>query len=210
MYKLFRSPGCGSTAVEAVLELLDQPYEAITLDWDDKTAWEPLRQWNPLAQVPVLITPQGGVLTESAAILLWLTAQDSGRRLAPAAGSPAQAALFRWMSFLATNVYGLIAVGDFPERFLAGEPVSAAARDSLQAGTKARVQQVWQMMESQLEPAPYLLGGQMTALDVYAAMISRWRPGRAWLQEHCPKLMAAADRTEADPVVKAVWARNFG
>ena len=46
-------------------------------------------------------------------------------------------------------------------------------------------------------------------LDIYVAMISRWRPGRAWLAEHCPKAMASIEVTERDPVVASVWARNF-
>ena len=49
----------------------------------------------------------------------------------------------------------------------------------------------------------------MSVLDIYVAMISRWRPGRAWLQEHCPQTMAAVALTEAHPSIAATWARNF-
>ena len=62
---------------------------------------------------------------------------------------------------------------------------------------------------SSAEPAPYLLGATIGVLDVYVAMISRWRPGRAWIAEHCPKALAAIEATERQPVVASVWARNF-
>ena len=50
----------------------------------------------------------------------------------------------------------------------------------------------------------------MTVLDIYIAMVSRWRPGRAWFNENCPKLSRAVALTETHPVVAAVWENNFG
>ncbi len=50
----------------------------------------------------------------------------------------------------------------------------------------------------------------MTALDIYLAMMSRWVPGRQWLGENCPTLVGAIELTEQQPIVKAVWERNFG
>jgi GST-like protein len=60
-----------------------------------------------------------------------------------------------------------------------------------------------------LKPAPYLLGSEMTALDVYAAMLSRWEPGRAWVDEHCRQVASALALAEQDPIVARVWERNF-
>ena len=40
-------------------------------------------------------------------------------------------------------------------------------------------------------------------------MMSRWDPGRADFVDQCPALLPAVEATEADPVVAAVWARNF-
>ena len=49
----------------------------------------------------------------------------------------------------------------------------------------------------------------MTALDVYLAMVAKWSPGREWIREHCPKLIASIELTEQHPVVKSVWEKNF-
>ena len=67
----------------------------------------------------------------------------------------------------------------------------------------------WKMLEDSVRPAPFLLGDAMSALDVYAALVSRWRPGRKAIAEACPKLAAAFARTEQHPIVARVWGRNF-
>lgn len=210
MFKLFRSKACGSTVVEAMLELLDLPYETVTVDWDTPADWEAVKKVNPLGQVPTLVTPEGAVMTESAAIVFALLDRKPDSALLPPRGTKERDLFFRWTAFLATNVYGVIIVGDVPERFLPPEARADEIQAQVKAGTTARAQQCWQMMEAGVEPAPYLLGAQMTALDVYAAMVSRWRPGRAWIEAHCPKIAAAAKKTETHPVVARVWARNFG
>jgi|GEM_PF-3152460 len=46
--------GCGSTAVEALLEMAGMPYRRQVFEWDDRDAWDRLRGINPLAQVPTL------------------------------------------------------------------------------------------------------------------------------------------------------------
>ena len=206
MHKLFGSQGCGSAVVEAVLELLSVPYEMEMLEWGKASEWEALKRINPLGQVPTLVTQDGQVLTESAAIVLWLLAAHRGNALLPPHGSSALAALYHWMVFIPANIYAAITVGDFPGRWVEGE----AAQASLKEKSTARVQDCWRMMEAAVAPSPYLLGGAMTALDVYVAMVSRWRPGRAWFETNCPRMAGAVKLTEQHPVIEKVWARNFG
>jgi GST-like protein len=75
--------------------------------------------------------------------------------------------------------------------------------------TVERLRAYWTMLEQALKPAPYLVGSEMTALDVYAAMLSRCRPGRTWVDEHCSRVAAALALAERDPIVARVWARNL-
>jgi GST-like protein len=197
--------GCGSTVVEALLELAGVSYARSIFDWDDRAAWDRLRAINPLAQVPTLVLDDGTVLTESAGIALWIAERHPDAQLLP--DDPSERALvYRWMVSFATNVYGPVIVGDFPERWVDGE----AAHASLKAHAMQRLKDAWLAFEARIAPAPHLLGAGMTVLDVYVAMIARWRPGRAWLAEHCPKAIAAVETTERHPVVASVWARNFG
>ena len=196
--------GCGSTVVEALLELAGVPYERRNFAWDDRDGWDRLRRVNPLAQVPTLVLDDASVLTESAGIALWIAASRPAAGLLPDAPS-ARALAYRWMVSFATNVYGPIGVGDFPERWVDGDD----ARASLKAKARQRVCDAWRAFDASVAPSPYLLGDRLSVLDVYVAMLSRWRPGRAWLDERCPTTMAAVRLTEAHPVVAAVWARNF-
>ncbi len=196
--------GCGSAVVEALLELAGASYTRSLFEWDDREAWDRLRAINPLAQVPTLVLDDGTVLTESAGIALWIADRYPEARLLPKAAG-ARALAYRWIVSFATNIYGPIIVGDFPERWVDGE----AAHASLKAHALQRLKDAWLAFEERVEPSPYLLGASIGALDVYAAMISRWRPGRAWLAEHCPKAIAAVEAAERHPVVAPVWARNF-
>ena len=196
--------GCGSAAVEALLELAGARHTRSIFDWDDRAAWDRLRAINPLAQVPTLVLDDGTVLTESAGIALWIADRYPEAHLLP--DDPrARALAFRWIVSFATNVYGPIVVGDFPERWVDGD----AARTNLKEHALQRLKDAWLAFEDRVEPSPCLLGATISALDVYVAMISRWRPGRAWIAEHCPKAIAAIEVAERHPVVASAWARNF-
>ena len=58
--------------------------------------------------------------------------------------------------------------------------------------------------------APWFLGGQASALDLYVAVMTWWRPGRTWFGEHCPKLAAIAKAVDARPALRPVWKANVG
>ncbi|QNM96923.1 glutathione S-transferase family protein [Chitinimonas koreensis] len=206
MYRLYGSKGCGSAAIEAALVLAGQPYEAIeAAPWDGGPGVDALRALNPLAQIPTLVAPDGTVLTESVAILIWLDGQHPDAGLLPAEPA-ARAVALRWLVFLSANAYAAISVGDYPERWVDGEEAQA----SLRKQAKARLQDYWLMLEAALGDTPCLFGQRIGALDLLAATMVHWRPGRAWFQKHCPRLMAAVRHTEQDPRLAALWAAQFG
>lgn len=196
--------GCGSAVVEALLELAGVDYVRHHFAWEDRDGWDRLRRVNPLGQVPTLVLDDGTVMTESAGIALWIAGEHPRARLLPDAPA-ARALANRWMVSFATNVYAPIIIGDFPERWVDGDD----ARTDLKAKALQRLGDAWRAFEGAVSPAPYVLGDRMSVVDVYLAMLSRWRPGRAWLDQHCPATMAAVRLTEAHPVVARVWSRNF-
>ena len=204
--ELYGCRGCGSAVVEAVLERagLEFVYHEVKLS-QSGPATEALKTLNPLTQVPTLKLADGTVMTESAAIIVMLDESYPAARILPAAGDPRRSLALRWIVFIAGNMYPAISVVDFPERWVKSD----AARAELKDGAVERLKAYWTLLEQALRPAPYLLGSEMTALDVYAAMLSRWEPGRAWVDEHCRKVAAALALTEQDPIVARVWERNF-
>jgi GST-like protein len=64
-------------------------------------------------------------------------------------------------------------------------------------------------MEAALSPAPWCLGGTLSALDLYVGVMTHWRPRRPWFAEHCPKLHRVALALDGEARLQAVWARNF-
>jgi GST-like protein len=201
---LYGCKGCGSAAVEAALQLAGVEYEFV-----DAIRWEPfkrhpnLEKLNPLGQVPVLVTGDGAVMTESAAMLLFFGERIPG--FIPAEPSK-RAAFLRWMFFVPANMYAVFQFRDFPARWIEDVNEHASFREK----TSARLREYWQILETSLDPAPYCLGAEMTALDLYLAMLSRWTPGRQWITENCPKITASVVLTEQHPIIASVWERNFG
>lgn len=204
--ELYGCRGCGSAAIEALLE-----WAGIEFVYREVESWEPgpaidaLKRVNPLAQVPTLKLADGTIMTESAAMIVALAESHPDLGLLPPIGDARRGAALRWIAFIAGNMYPAISIGDFPERWVKSD----SARAELKDGSVDRLKAYWTILEQSLSPGPYLLGEEISALDVYAATLSRWRPGRAWIDAHCPQVAAAIALTERDPIVARVWARNF-
>lgn len=205
MFTLYGSKGCGSVAIEAGLALAGVPFTFIEAEpWTPSPAVDALRELNPLCQVPTLVLPDGTVMTESVAILMWLDAQYPQAGLLPIA--PKERAIhLRWLVYLAANNYPAISIGDFPERWISGD----AQREQLKVFAKTRLQEYWQILETHLGAIPDVLGTQAGALSVLITTMSYWRPGRAWFNQHCPHLFASIRYTESDSRLTEIWARNF-
>jgi GST-like protein len=204
--ELYGCRGCGSAVIEAMLERASVEFVYREVEpWKPGPATDALKDVNPLAQVPTLKLADGTAMTESAAMIVALDDAYLVAHILPPAGDPRRAIALRWIVFIAGNMYPAISVGDFPERWVKSD----AAREELKKGAVERLKVYWAMLEQALKPAPYLVGSEMTALDVYASMLSHWRPGRDWVDEHCRQVAAALALAEQDPIVARVWARNF-
>src|SRR5919205_867696 len=117
---LYGNPGWGSAIIEAQLEWLglDYAYEATGNVFESAEAREALARVNPLAQVPAVVLDNGQVLTESAAITLYLADVTRRDDLVPPPDSAERAEFLRWLVFLVANVYPTFTYGDEPARFV--------------------------------------------------------------------------------------------
>ena len=167
----------------------------------EEGAGETLRAVNPLVQLPTLVLPDGQIMTESAAITLYL-AEDTGRSdLVP---PPPRPQFLRWLVFVIANIYPTHTYADDPGRFVA----DAQARKAFEANVNAYARRLWGMMEAQAG-APWFLGARFTALDLFIAVMTKWRPKREWFKTHAPRLNAIALAAEAVSQIAEVWSRNF-
>jgi GST-like protein len=203
---LHGNPGWGSALVEAQLVWYGLPwrYQASGDLFASAEARERLRALNPLAQVPVLELPDGTVMTESAAITLHLADLTGRDDLVPGPQAAERAAFLRWLVFLVANIYPTFTYADDPSRFVKDE----AARAGFRAECDAYAQRLWLAVEA-AAGAPWFLGQRLSALDIYFAVMTRWRPRRDWFAAHAPRVLAAGERAAALEPVAPVMARNF-
>jgi GST-like protein len=206
-YTIYGALGSGSVPVEATLTLLGQPYSVVEAPtWEGAAQQAKVAGVNPLRQIPALVTPDGETLTESAAILIWLADRYPRARLAPSLDSPPRAQFLRWMIYVPAAIYSLFWVRDDPSR-LGGPDIEVQAR--IKAATADRIADCWAMMEGQLEPGRYLLGDELSVLDLYVAVVSRWGPRRKRFYEVAPKMSEVVRRVDADPRLAAFWEARF-
>jgi GST-like protein len=197
-WRVLATKGCGSAIVEATLAIAGIPYDREEHDYLTPEGRAAIAAFNPLGQVPTVVLPDGAVMTESAAIALYVADRAPG--LLPPAGNPARPAALRWLVFLVAAIYPTFTYGDDPKVFGCG--------DELRRSTDKRREQLWRQVEA-VAQQPWFLGDQQSVLDVYISIMTRWRPRRAWFAETCPRLTAIATALDRDPRLAAVWAANF-
>jgi GST-like protein len=203
--RLYGEPGWGSAIVEAQLDWygLAYDFERVGNLFTAAESRQRLAAVNPLAQIPTLVLADGTVLTESAAITLYLAELTGKDSLVPAPGDVARAVFLRWLVYLVANVYPTYTYGDEPARFVDG----ADAQKSFRSHVDAYAQKLYSVLDG-VAGAPWFLGERFSALDIYFCVMTRWRPKREWFAANTPKLAAIAARTEQVPDLVASFRRN--
>lgn len=205
MYKLYARPGSGSFVVEAILAEADVPCEIQDVErLPGRKSPDYLHQLNPLGQIPTLILPSGEVMTESAAITIYLSDLYPKTQLAPAPDSPQRAAYLRWLLFMATTIYMSDLRAIYCERYT-DDPNGAEA---VKASALTQRNRQWDILEAELGDKPYLLGDRLSVLDIYAVMLAAWNKDSREFLEKRPKLRGLYERVRARPKLAPVFKRN--
>lgn len=204
-YHLIASKSCGSMIVEAALALAKLPHAVEMIPYvEPGPQRDRLLSLNPLCQVPTLLLPDGRVMTESAAIILHLADAASAAGLAPPADDPARPMFLRWLVFIVAAIYPTFTYGDDPARWASDATAGAHLRQATDEHRKA----LWRYLAAQTRCEPWVLGACFSALDLYVAVMSMWRPGPAWFKQECPALADIAARVSQMDALREVWARN--
>jgi len=206
MLTLYGAQASGSVAVEAALTLLGLPYTLIEgATWAEEAARDRVATSNPMRQIPTLVMPDGEVMTESAAILIYLADLDPAAALAPAPGDPRRRQFLRWMVYVSSAIYALHWIKPDVKRIGARE----TCRDAVVEAVHERIAYCWANMDEQLNPGDYLLGDELTVLDLYVAVVSRFGPWRERFEEVAPRMTPAVHRVDKDPRLAALWQARF-
>jgi GST-like protein len=174
--------------------------------WEPDSAQAELQRVNPLGQIPTLVAPDGSVLTESAAILIHLGLCFPESGLLPRR-PVARAQALRALVYIAANCYAAIGVIDYPQRWCAGD--DPAMHERVRSGARTRLHHCWSLFADQFADHPYLGGDAPNAVDLLAAVVSRWSGARAHLMRARPAFHDLLLRVEAHPDLAPVFARHW-
>lgn len=201
MYRLHTGARTGGFAVQAVMAELGVEFQLVYVDTKKgeqrKRAFLKL---NPMAQVPVLEVPGGRVMTESAAMVLYLVDRHQTPRLAPAATSPGRADFLRWLFFFAVNIYGSDLRYSYPDRYTS----DAAGAEGVQTAALDALNRQFAIIDAVIGQSPWMLGGRFSALDIYLAMLAHWHPDVPGLLKTQPNIARVTDKVKTRKAIKPV------
>ena len=206
-YLLYGDRGSGSCAVEGALAEIGADYELrkIPLRNEEQRGAE-YEAVNPQRKIPALVIDGGPVLTESVAILLTLDERHPKAGLLPPKGTVRRAQALRWLLFAATEIYPVVEINDYPERFATNLADTEAMRERAREIWRTR----WLVVEGHASGDPYFSSDGFSFTDIYLAVVSRWAQQEQWRPAHLPKIERLTAAVAARPAIAPVWARHFG
>ena len=169
MYTLYTLPGSCSTGIAVLLEKLGVPYQLIKRN--DVTDYQKIV---PTNQVPALKSEDGRVLTEGAAIALYLLEKHDNTMLPR--DIEARSEFYQWLNFDYSTLHPAY-----------GRIFAIAYKAKLSDEVKAEILQpladsvssLWAILDKRLETRKFILGAQPTHADYMAAVYSSWNAGFA-------------------------------
>jgi len=191
MYKLYFSPGACSLAIQVILRELGQPFQLV-----NKASVADYQQINAVGAVPALDI-DGTVLTEGAAIILYLLDKHANGLL-PADAGPRQQAIQQLMFANATMhpAYSKLF-------FLHNQLADGAVKQQLLQAAADQVCKLWQLVETRLQNQPYLGGQYYSAADILLAVYAGWGRFFAVAIHIGPRSQVMLDRIRALPSYQA-------
>ncbi|MES2822803.1 MAG: glutathione S-transferase family protein [Pseudomonadota bacterium] len=174
-----------------MLEEIGHPYETVWLEFGKEMKDTNYLAVNPMGKVPTIIHGDV-VVTEAAAICVYLADQFPEKNLAPPNHPASRAAYYRWMFFAAGPLESALtakAVGwEVPEGKSSAVGFGSYA-DTVNA------------LATALCPGPYICGEQFTAADVYVGASLNWGMAFGNL-EKCALFEAYVGRLNARPAAQ--------
>ncbi len=168
-----------------MLEETGLPYDTVLLDYGTSMKAPEYRAINPMGKVPAL-KHGDTVITEQAAICMYLADLAPEKQLAPPVGSPERGSYYRWISFMAPLEQLMVAKANgtaLPKPEMAGFGTEADLLNTLEAALKDR---------------EHLAGNTFTAADLLVAAYVDWYL-QFKLLEPRPAFVAFAERHSQRP-----------
>lgn len=168
MYILYGGNVTRALGPQMVLEEGGLPYELREIDIAaGEHRGEAFLELNPAGYVPALVTPEGDVLHEAAAIMLHLADRHGLTGLAPAADDRRRGVFLSKLFYFTNDVQPSLKRAYYPRRY--------APRDAdagvVAAKSEAMALERWRVLDDWLaDNGPFHLGERFSLLDLHMAM----------------------------------------
>jgi glutathione S-transferase len=205
MFTLYARPGSGSAAVEALLAECGVEFRIEhVLRMAGGSISENYLQINPRGEVPTLRLPDDSLMTESAAMMIYLADLFAAAGLAPAITSSRRAEYLRWMLYFASAVYMADLRFFYPARY----SIDSNHAEAIKAKAVEHMDRDFEIFADALGKGPFILGETFSAVDIYAAMLVSWAPDVPALFSRHTNIKAHYDAVARRPKIAPVWQRN--
>lgn len=191
--KLYYMAGACSLASYIALLEGGQKFDGVAVDRATRKAADgkDYNAINPKGYVPALELDNGEVLTENAALLVYIGDLNPAAKLIPASGID-RYRVQEWLAYINSEVHK-----NFSPLF------NSAMPDAGKQIAKDNIDKRLALIEQRLGAKPYLTGDNFTVADAYLYVVLSWR-GRVGVSlDKFPKVAAFFNRVAERPHVKA-------
>lgn len=164
MYTLYTIPGSCSSGIVVLLEKLQLEYKTVKREDVEKYT-----DIVPTNQVPALLTDDGQVITEGAAIALYLLEKHNSSMLPEDLGQKAE--FLRWLMFDYATLhpaYGKMFAIQFRTQ------LDDDAKKDVLGQLAESVSFLWAILDRELAEKKFITGEQPTIVDYLATIYSSW------------------------------------
>jgi glutathione S-transferase len=164
MYTIYTIPGSCSSGIVILLEKLHVEYTAVKRE--DVPNYSSLV---PTNQVPALQTPDGQIITEGAAIALYLLEKHNSDMLP--ADLAKKAEFLRWLMFDYATLhpaYGKMFAIQYRVE------MDETQKTNVLRQLAVSVSNLWAILDRELDRKKYITGDQPTVVDYLASIYSSW------------------------------------
>lgn len=201
--KLYMTPGSCSTAINIILEELDEVFEAHVLNLPAGEHFRPeFVAINPKSTIPTLVRPDGSVLTEVPAIAFWLGKSRGRARLWPNTPEEEARAL-ESMAYVTGTIHG-----QGFARIFSGMTFAKNVGDPEETRALGRrvVEQGLAVLNASFPESGYVAGGAYSVADAVLFYVEFWAD-KTFIPLP-PKLHAHYLKMLARPAVQRVLAEE--
>jgi len=206
MLKLYYTASSCSLATHIVLEEVGADYSTVRIDFATEQQKSPeYLKINPKGRVPALVT-DGGILTETPAMLVYVAQRFPQARLAPLEDPFFFAQIQSFNSYLCSHVHVAHAHRMRGHRWVDADDAHSIA--AMKRKVPESVGAGFELIERELLKGPWVMGDQYTICDPYLFTLAQWLEKDGVDPARIPRVVDHRRRMSERPGVKKAIAEE--